>query len=209
MSQSKLQTFIYCAECEHIVKETLDIINWFEFNFCAVKCLNKFQRKNATKCIECETELTSKKLFVHKSPSNRIGSVGIISSQSILDSFYFCSSDCLDGFKVRTKLCTFCFKILSKNKTFCSDRCRHLMQACVAKNFHISEKCSQCRTIKDIVARIMIDDEKHALCSNNCFNDFVKTNDIALGWLTRCILLDLDIYQNFSFRNLFQMPSVF
>lgn len=192
MSLSKLQTFIYCAECEHIVKETISTVNWFELNFCAIKCLNKYQRKNTTKCFECNHQLTTQKIHVHKSPP-AVGTVavtpGIVSAQPILNTFCFCSSKCLKRFKNRMHFCKYCFAITPANQSCCCDRCQHLMRICQSKDVRVNGKCSQCNSIEDIVVWATIDGQKYSFCSNGCFQNFTRKKEVELGTSSDCQLL--------------------
>lgn len=190
MSHFEMETFIFCAECDQIVNETIDTIRWFELNFCALKCFGKFYRKNAIVCHECENPLTSKRIEVRKLPNNpdtksntAAGQQIIVSSSSILDSIYFCSPKCLDGFENRVQLCKFCGALSSSNQPFCSEQCRYLTLACNANTRSGMVVCGECHEKKNIVIRMTIDKHKYYMCSSRCFEDFMKKNDLVLGTL--------------------------
>lgn len=190
MSHLEMETFIFCAECDQIVNETIDTIRWFELNFCALKCFGKFYRKNAIVCHECESPLTSKKIQVRKLPNysdtksnTAAGQQVVLSSSSILDSIYFCSPKCLEGFENRVQLCKFCGALSSSNQPFCSEKCRYLTIACNANTASGVGVCGECHEKNNIVVRMMVDNQKYIMCSSRCFEDFIKKNDLVLGTL--------------------------
>lgn len=224
MSLSKSRVSIFCAECERIVQNSVEVVHWFELSFCAIKCLSKYYHKNATKCGYCDAQLTAKKIYVHKSPSSPLSPIQnvqssnsdsiTVSSSSILDARYFCSVDCLNGFKDRFKLCKYCLRIASDNKIFCSGNCQYLTRICNTKNVQLSEKCSNCESHANVVIRATVDGNQYKFCSERCFDKLTAPMEVAFGMFIfnspeNCPIIPNNILCDFSFcfRSLCQMPS--
>lgn len=205
----RLMRFCYCAECETVVEESVNMVRWFEYDFCAIKCLNKFVRKNIGNCTECHTKITIQSIHAIKSVSptatfaRLVHEAGpststqppslVVSNASQFTAKYFCSAPCLNAFTLKTNLCDFCRTQLPGNKgqanneagqqtaTFCSATCRMLMQVCSTFNQLFVGKCVQCGEKGNITQRCLLNDTEYLICSPKCLFDFEVVKDVNLG----------------------------
>ena len=87
----------------------------------------------------------------------------------------------MNNFQNRIKLCDFCGTLSASDAPFCSNRCRNLTIACNAKCNPGLGHCSHCGEKKNILIHMMVDDHKLIMCSNRCFDEYVKQHDLVLG----------------------------
>lgn len=204
----RLMRFCFCAECEAVVEESVNMVRWFEYDFCAITCLSKFVRKNVGDCSECHTKITPQPIHAIKAVPRALASIPLtsndtgsssnqpntifVSSASQFISTYFCSALCSNAYKEKSDLCEFCFKpstgnvdqdndVAQRKSTFCSPACRKLMQICASFHQLFVAKCVQCDEKGKITQRCLLDDTEYLLCSPACRFRFEMDKDVNLG----------------------------
>lgn len=201
---SHLMRFCYCAECETVVGESVSMVRWFESDFCDIKCLSKFIRKNVTECIECHTQLTTQMIHAIKAispttPASKMKQSIVekkeimqFSSVSPFTAIYFCSGPCMDAYKMKNWICQYC-SILSPRKSsqanesitgksvFCSEECQKLMYICRSGNLFLVSSCAQCKKKKNITAQCVIDNTEYLMCSAACRLELELERNVNLG----------------------------
>lgn len=194
---NQIARYCFCAECEQLVNESVKMVRWFEMDFCDVKCLNKYIRKNAISCDHCKTELTTKKIHVIKSASklstgnnskvNNGSDMISISNVSPFETLYFCSSDCVYQHNAIAKRCNYCSITTNAGGTqktsvvYCSNDCFSLHEMNRGKNSKLKQECSQCGEQKNVIKRLIVRGIKHSICSVECCLEFEAQQNVDFG----------------------------
>lgn len=163
---------VCCVGCSTNLRLENKIVRFLDFKFCNVNCFGKyfFDRQ---RCHYCKDLICDKTMQILTSTT---------------ETLKFCDLLCMELYKAIREVCWICSvaarDVSRRNPEFCSHRCEEFHRRATGKMK--IQKCEQCFQYCQIEKQVKIDYKNVNLCSDTCFNEFIKYHKLRLKMCITC-----------------------